>query len=86
MIGKGVEKDIFKAVAEAKPQKKPEFAEVTLPDAIEGLYEGNAFKCSFDIEKAYQAMDWEPLDFHKNKFPKDPAGKIIAWRTALWKP
>ena len=81
-----MKKTFSKLLPRQNLKKKPEFAEVTLPDAIEGLYEGNAFKCSFDIEKAYQAMDWEPLDFHKNKFPKDPAGKIIAWRTALWKP
>ena len=86
MIGKGIEKDIRKAVRRGRVPAKPDFAAVTLPDALRALQERHHFDCGyFDLELAYSKITWAPAEFHENKFGADPKkGKMIGWRTALW--
>ena len=83
-FGTGYTDDIETKVARAKAKRKPEFNDVTLPVALEALQRQHAFSCPFDIARAYKAQDFKPTEFHENKFPMDPKGTLIGWRTALW--
>ena len=85
-IGQGIDKNILNGVTLCEPQFKPIYSEVTLPDAIQKLQLKHSFKCDFNLEKAYEQIYFQPLPFHKNKFPKDPEGKLIGWRTVLCQP
>ena len=85
-IGQSTFENIREAVLSAKPQKVPYFSDVTLPDTIKKLQAKHKFNCDFDIAKAYEQIPFEPLEFHQNKFPNDPEGKLIGWRTVLCQP
>tara|TARA_R110002020_G_scaffold48382_7_gene138003 strand:+ start:881 stop:3079 length:2199 start_codon:yes stop_codon:yes gene_type:complete len=84
LLGTAVTDKIKKHVVEATANKKPEFSLVTLPDVLDKLQQDHHFDCPFDIEKAYEHKTWTPTEFHTNKFPVDPKGHSIGWRTSLW--
>jgi surface carbohydrate biosynthesis protein len=83
-IGQGVSVKISNAVKKSVPQTAPKFADVTLPNTIIKLQKKHSFACEFDLEKAYKNIPFEPNKFYQNKFPTDPKGKLIGWRTVLW--
>tara|TARA_R110000764_G_scaffold82533_3_gene162901 strand:+ start:3698 stop:6178 length:2481 start_codon:yes stop_codon:yes gene_type:complete len=86
IIGSGASVDLKEKIFHAYPQKIPEFAEVTLPDAIKKLQAKYSFNCPFNVKHAYSQIPFEPTEFHKNKFPTDPEGELIGWRTVLCLP
>tara|TARA_Y100001951_G_scaffold99452_1_gene101492 strand:+ start:856 stop:3045 length:2190 start_codon:yes stop_codon:yes gene_type:complete len=85
-IGQGITENIKEAAVSAQTPTVPEFADVTLPNTIMRLQEKHSFKCNFDLKKAYDLIPFKPLEFHQNKFPKDPDGELIGWRTVLCQP
>eukprot|EP01050_Picozoa_sp_SAG11_P004819 SAG11_NODE_318_length_10823_cov_79.807068_2_plen_723_part_00 len=85
-IGQGVQSDIVKSVKYALPSVKPSFSTVTLPDTIKKLQKDHSFVCDFDLKRAYDQILFEPMEFHKNKFPENPKGELIGWRTVLCQP
>ena len=85
-IGQGVQSDILNEVNHATPHAKPHFSDVTLPDTIKELQKKHSFNCNFNLKKAYEQILFNPTEFHKNKFPKDPKGELIGWRTVLSQP
>tara|TARA_R110002020_G_scaffold192067_6_gene392091 strand:- start:680 stop:2863 length:2184 start_codon:yes stop_codon:yes gene_type:complete len=85
-IGQGVSTNISKAVLTAVTPTAPKFADITLPDTIKELQAKHSFNCPFNVRHAYSQIPFEPTEFHKNKFPKDPDGELIGWRTVLCQP